>query len=123
MADTRGSLDAIGITGFAYDFGALSNQPCEIAEVFEAMSHVKIDLFTIIGIFLGNMYPTLWKRLPNGVRYHQQRFKRIMDTIGGKLVENSRKEMEGRGEKGKERGSIMGYLREFLQHIFVRAAS
>lgn len=103
------ALDTIGITGFSYDFGSLSDTPCDIVEVFDAMGRVKVDLFTVIGIFLGSMFPTLWKHLPNDTRSQYQKFKKIMDMIGVTLIGNTRKEIAGHGRgEGRERESIMG---------------
>ena len=105
-------LDIIGITGFAYDFGSLEDNSRDIVEVFDAMGRVQVGLFTLVGIFLGNRFPALWKCLPNDTRSHHHRFKKIMETVGATLIENTRKEMEEQEAKGGENDSIMGKFRK-----------
>ncbi|KAM5540661.1 hypothetical protein V8D89_005692 [Ganoderma adspersum] len=103
------SLDSIGIAGFSHDFGSLEGRPSAVAEVFDAMGHVKPGIFTAAALFFGNVFPVLW-RLPTETRLLQLKLNKCMEDIAVPLLENTRREMNGLGEKGKEERSIIGLL-------------
>ncbi|RDX44734.1 cytochrome P450 [Lentinus brumalis] len=103
------SLDSIGIAGFSHDFGSLEGKRAAVAEVFDAMGRLKPSPITAIVILFGNALPILW-RLPTETRKLQTKLNRAMEEIAVPLLENTRKEMRGLGEKGKEEKSIIGLL-------------
>ncbi|PIL36501.1 cytochrome P450 [Ganoderma sinense ZZ0214-1] len=103
------SLDSIGIAGFSHDFGSLEGRPSAVAEVFDAMGHVKPGILTAAALFFGNVFPFLW-RLPTETRRLQLKLNQCMEEIAVPLLESTRREMKGLGEKGKEEKSIIGLL-------------
>ncbi|RPD62175.1 cytochrome P450 [Lentinus tigrinus ALCF2SS1-7] len=103
------SLDSIGIAGFSHDFGSLEGKHPAVAEVFDAMGQLKPSPITAIVILFGNVFPFLW-RLPTETRRLQTKLNHAMEEIAVPLLENTRKEMRGLGEKGKEEKSIIGLL-------------
>lgn len=103
------SLDSIGIAGFSHDFGSLEGKYSAVAEVFDAMGHVKPGIVTAAALFFGHIFPFLW-RLPTETRRLQLKLNRCMEDIAVPLLENTRREMQGLGEKGKEEKSIIGLL-------------
>ena len=105
------SLDSIGIAGFSHDFGSLEGRPSAVAEVFDAMGRLKPSPITAMAILFGNVLPFLW-HLPTPMRRLQTKLNRSMEEIAVPLLENTRREMRGLGEKGKEEKSIIGLLSE-----------
>ncbi|KAH9936872.1 cytochrome P450 [Epithele typhae] len=103
------SLDSIGIAGFSHDFRSLDGQRSDIAEVFDAMGRVKPSVLSALVIFFGNVFPVLWK-LPTEMRRLQRKMNRSMEQIAVVLLENTRRELRGLGETGKEEKSIIGLL-------------
>ena len=73
------------------------------------MGHVKPGIFTAAALFFGNVFPFLW-RLPTETRRLQLKLNKCMEDIAVPLLENTRREMKGLGEKGKEEKSIIGLL-------------
>ncbi len=108
------SLDSIGIAGFSHDFGSLEGKRAAVAEVFDAMGRLKPSPITAIVILFGNALPILW-RLPTETRKLQTKLNRAMEEIAVPLLENTRKEMRGLGEKGKEEKSIIGLLSGYMR--------
>ena len=108
-SNTSTSLDSIGISGFSHDFGSLEGKQPDVAEVFDAMGRVKPSLLAALVIFFGNVFPILW-RIPTEMRLLQDKLNKSMEEISVTLLENTRKEMQGLGEKGKEEKSIIGLL-------------
>ncbi|KAI1792527.1 cytochrome P450 [Ganoderma leucocontextum] len=102
-------LDSIGIAGFSHDFGALDGKYSAVAEVFDAMGHVKPGIITAMALFFGNIFPFLW-RLPTETRRLQLKLNQCMEEIAVPLLESTRREMKGLGEAGKEEKSIIGLL-------------
>ncbi|TBU29145.1 cytochrome P450 [Dichomitus squalens] len=103
------SLDSIGIAGFSHDFGSLEGRPSAVAEVFDAMGHIKPSVVTAAALLFGNFLPFLW-RLPTDTRRLQLKLNKAMEDIAIPLLENTRREMKGLGAKGKEERSIIGLL-------------
>ncbi len=73
------------------------------------MGHVKPGIVTAAALFFGHIFPFLW-RLPTETRRLQLKLNRCMEDIAVPLLENTRREMQGLGEKGKEEKSIIGLL-------------
>ncbi|TBU29119.1 cytochrome P450 [Dichomitus squalens] len=103
------SLDSVGIAGFSHDTGSLECRPSVAAEVFDAMGRIKPGIVTAAALFFGTIFPFLW-RLPTETRRLQLKLNKAMEEIAVPLLENTRKEMKGLGEKGKEEKSIIGLL-------------
>ncbi|KAI0352523.1 cytochrome P450 [Trametes cingulata] len=103
------SLDSIGIAGFSHDFGSLEGKYSSVADVFDRMGHIKPSPITAAAIFFGNTFPFLW-RIPTPMRRLQQQLNKSMEEIATVLLENTRREMRGTGEKGREEKSIIGLL-------------
>ncbi|KAI0773614.1 cytochrome P450 [Fomes fomentarius] len=103
------SLDSIGIAGFSHDFGSLEGKHSAVAEVFDAMGRLKPSPVTALVILFGNAFPFLW-RLPTETRRLQSKLNQSMEEIAVPLLESTRREMRGLGEKGKEEKSIIGLL-------------
>ncbi|KAI0706876.1 cytochrome P450 [Cerioporus squamosus] len=103
------SLDSIGIAGFSHDFGSLKGKHSAVAEVFDAMGRLKPSPITAIVMLFGIAFPFLW-RLPTEVRKLERKLDRAIEEIAVPLLENTRKEMRGLGENGKEEKSIIGLL-------------
>ncbi|EIW62267.1 cytochrome P450 [Trametes versicolor FP-101664 SS1] len=103
------SLDSVGIAGFSHDFGSLEGKHSAVAEVFDRMGHIKPSPITAAAIFFGNTFPFLW-RIPTPMRRLQIQLNRSMEEIATVLLENTRREMQGTGEKGREDKSIIGLL-------------
>ncbi|KAI0368462.1 cytochrome P450 [Pilatotrama ljubarskyi] len=103
------SLDSIGIAGFSHDFGSLEGKYSSVADVFDRMGHIKPSAITAAAIFFGNTFPFLW-RIPTPMRRLQQQLNKSMEEIATVLLENTRREMRGAGEKGREEKSIIGLL-------------
>nr|VWP00746.1 N/A [Ganoderma boninense] len=111
------SLDSIGIAGFSHDFGSLEGRPSAVAEVFDAMGHVKPGILTAAALFFGNVFPILW-RLPTQTRRLQLKLNKCMEEIAVPLLGSTRREMKGLGEKGKEEKSIIGLLSASLRSFW-----
>ena len=105
------SLDSIGIAGFSHDFGSLEGRQSDVADVFDAMGRAKPSAIAALVIFFGNVLPILW-RLPTEMRRLQWKLNKSMEEIATVLLDNTRKEMKGLGEKGREEKSIIGLLSE-----------
>lgn len=105
------SLDSVGIAGFSHDFGSLEGKHSAVADVFDRMGHIKPSPITAAAIFFGNTFPFLW-RIPTPMRRLQIQLNRSMEEIATVLLENTRREMQGTGEKGREDKSIIGLLSE-----------
>ncbi|KAH9853307.1 cytochrome P450 [Lenzites betulinus] len=103
------SLDSVGIAGFSHDFGSLEGKHSSVAEVFDKMGHIKPSPITAAALFFGNTFPFLW-RIPTPMRRLQQQLNKSMEEIATVLLENTRREMRGTGEKGYEEKSIIGLL-------------
>ncbi|KAI0637564.1 cytochrome P450 [Trametes polyzona] len=103
------SLDSIGIAGFSHDFGSLEGKYSAVADVFDRMGHIKPSPITAAAIFFGNVFPFLW-RIPTPMRRLQMKLNRCMEEIAVVLLENTRREMKGMGEKDHEDKSIIGLL-------------
>ncbi|KAL7281930.1 hypothetical protein ACG7TL_003397 [Trametes sanguinea] len=103
------SLDSIGIAGFSHDFGSLEGKHSSVADVFDKMGFIKPNIITAFTIIFGNFFPILWK-IPTPMRRLQQQLNRAMEEIATVLLENTRREMKGLGEKGYEEKSIIGLL-------------
>ena len=103
------SLDSIGIAGFSHDFGSLEGKQSDVADVFDAMGRVKPTPLAALVIFFGNVFPILW-RIPTEMRLLQRKLNKSMEDIAVPLLESTRLEMRGLGEKGKEEKSIIGLL-------------
>ncbi|KAI0751771.1 cytochrome P450 [Daedaleopsis nitida] len=103
------SLDSVGIAGFSHDFGLLDGKYCAVADVFDSMGRLKPSPIAALVIFFGNVFPILW-RIPTAMRKLQRKFNQAIEEIAGPLLENTRKEMRGLGEAGKEEKSIIGLL-------------
>ncbi|KAI0640544.1 cytochrome P450 [Trametes meyenii] len=103
------SLDSVGIAGFSHDFGSLEGKHSSVADVFDRMGHLKPSPITAFAIFFGNTFPFLWK-IPTPLRRLQQQLNRSMEEIATVLLDNTRREMKGLGEKGREEKSIIGLL-------------
>ena len=73
------------------------------------MGRVKPTLLSALVIFFGNVFPILW-RIPTEMRLLQRKLNKSMEEIAVPLLESTRKEMQGLGEKGKEEKSIIGLL-------------
>ena len=73
------------------------------------MGHVKPGVVTAMVLLFGSFFPFLW-RLPTETRKLQLKLNKAMEEIAVPLLENTRKEMKGLGEKGKEEKSIIGLL-------------
>ena len=108
------SLDSIGIAGFSHDFGSLEGKHSAVAEVFDAMGRLKPSPVTAIVILFGNVFPFLW-RLPTETRRLQTKLNRAMEEIAVPLLESTRREMRGLGEKGNEEKSIIGLLSRWMR--------
>ena len=104
-------MDSIGIAGFSHNFGCLESKHCAVAEVFDAMGRLKPSPVTAIVILFSSIFPFL-PRLPTETRKLQTKLNRSMEEIAVPLLENTRREMRGLGEKGKEEKSIIGLLSE-----------
>ena len=109
-------MDSIGIAGFSHDFGSLEGRPSAVAELFDAMGHVKPSVITAMAILFGNFFPFLW-RLPTETRRLQLKLNKSMEDIAVPLLENTRKELKGLGEKGKEEKSIIGLLSALFPRV------
>ena len=83
------------------------------------MGHVKPGIFTAAALFFGNVFPFLW-RLPTETRRLQLKLNKCMEEIAVPLLENTRREMRGLGEKGKEEKSIIGLLSASAAPFFFR---
>lgn len=105
------SLDSVGVAGFSHDFGSLEGKYSAVAEVFDAMGRLKPSPVTALVILFGNTFPFLW-RLPTETRRLQRKLNQSMEEIAVPLLESTRREMRGLGEKGKEEKSIIGLLSE-----------
>ncbi|CDO76372.1 hypothetical protein BN946_scf185011.g36 [Trametes cinnabarina] len=103
------SLDSVGIAGFSHDFGSLEGKYSSVAEVFDKMGFIKPSPITAFVIIFGNFFPALWK-IPTPMRRLQQQLNTAMEEIATVLLENTRREMKGLGEKGQEEKSIIGLL-------------
>ncbi|KAI0829191.1 cytochrome P450 [Trametes gibbosa] len=103
------SLDSVGIAGFSHDFGSLEGKHSAVAEVFDRMGHIKPSPVMAAVLFFGNTFPILW-RIPTPMRRLQQQLNKSMEDIATVLLENTRREMQGAGEKGYEEKSIIGLL-------------
>ena len=77
------------------------------------MGRAKPSAIAALVIFFGNVLPILW-RLPTEMRRLQWKLNKSMEEIAAVLLENTRKEMRGQGEKGKEEKSIIGLLSGYL---------
>ncbi|KAH9887704.1 cytochrome P450 [Cubamyces lactineus] len=103
------SLDSVGIAGFSHDFGSLEGKYSSVADVFDRMGFLKPHPITALAILFGNAFPFLWL-IPTPLRRLQQQLNRSMEEIATVLLENTRREMKGTGEKGREEKSIIGLL-------------
>ncbi|KAI0759738.1 cytochrome P450 [Trametes elegans] len=103
------SLDSVGIAGFSHDFGSLEGKHSAVADVFDRMGHIKPSPITAAAIFFGNTFPFLL-RIPTPMRRLQDKLNQSMEEIATVLLENTRREMRGAGEKGYEEKSIIGLL-------------
>ncbi|KAI9059020.1 cytochrome P450 [Trametes sanguinea] len=103
------SLDSIGIAGFSHDFGSLEGKYSSVADVFDKMGFIKPNIISAFTIIFGNFFPILWK-IPTPMRRLQQQLNKAMEEIATVLLENTRREMKGLGEKGHEEKSIIGLL-------------
>ncbi|KAI0655272.1 cytochrome P450 [Cubamyces menziesii] len=103
------SLDSVGIAGFSHDFGSLEGKHSSVADVFDKMGFLKPHPITALAILFGHVFPFLWL-IPTPLRRLQQKLNRSMEEIATVLLENTRREMKGMGEKGREEKSIIGLL-------------
>ena len=108
------SLDSIGIAGFSHDFGSLEGKHSAVAEVFDAMGRLKPSPVTAIIILFSSIFPFL-RHLPTETRKLQTKLNRAMEEIAVPLLENTRREMRGLGEKGNEEKSIIGLLSRWMR--------
>lgn len=83
------------------------------------MGRLKPSPIAALVIFFGNTFPILW-RIPTETRRLQQKFNKAIEDIAGPLLENTRKEMQGLGEAGKEEKSIIGMLSKYDRTVLER---
>lgn len=81
------------------------------------MGHVKPGVATAVAFIFASIFPSLL-RLPTETRKLQLKLCKAMEEIAVPLLENTRKEMKGLGEKGKEK-SIIGLLSALSSHFGV----
>ena len=65
------------------------------------MGHVKPGVATAVAFIFASIFPSLL-RLPTETRKLQLKLCKAMEEIAVPLLKNTRKEMKGLGEKGKE---------------------
>ena len=104
-------LDSIGIAGFSHDFKTLEGRHSVVAEVFDAIGHLKPSPITVLAMLFGNTFPFLW-RVPTELRRLQIKFNRCIDEIAIPLLEATRREMDGLGEKARRERSVIELLSE-----------
>ncbi|TFY51287.1 hypothetical protein EVJ58_g10649 [Rhodofomes roseus] len=102
------SLDTIGIAGFSHDFGTLLGKPSAVANTFNDFANLKPSLLGgAMQFVVGMVFPWVTK-LPTDFRKLIDRLNEGMGEIAEELLENSRKESEGKIKT--EDKSIIGLL-------------
>lgn len=99
---SRVTLDAIGLAGFDYNFGALDDEENELAKVFQNMLHPRKITLGLIGTqWLMHHLPFLTK-IPTKATNRINDTKRVMQREGGKMLDERRQQAQNGELEGKK---------------------